>query len=93
MVLVAPITHAPPEHEDDAVEIPTATKVRLGLDERRSWIVATELNRFIWPGPDLRPIARGKPDTFAYGSIPLGLLKRLIELIRLRRARTVSRGG
>ncbi|MGZ8287394.1 MAG: hypothetical protein ACXW27_17495 [Allosphingosinicella sp.] len=32
-------------------------KKQLGLDGERSWIVVTELNRFIWPGPDIRPVA------------------------------------
>ncbi|MCA9239706.1 MAG: hypothetical protein KDA37_05890, partial [Planctomycetales bacterium] len=26
------------------------------LDDDRSWIVLTESNRFVWPGPDLRPV-------------------------------------
>ena len=33
------------------MEIPLATKARLGLDDARSWIVLNEANRFIWPGP------------------------------------------
>jgi hypothetical protein len=55
-VLVLPITHSPPADPADAIEIPTATKNRLGLDSERSWIVITEANEFIWPGPDLRPV-------------------------------------
>ncbi len=35
-VLVLPITHSPPFHASDAVEIPRATKQRLGLDGERS---------------------------------------------------------
>jgi hypothetical protein len=35
-VLVLPITHSPPANPTDAVEIPTATKNRLGLDSERS---------------------------------------------------------
>lgn len=46
VVLVAPITHTPPRDDNDAVELPDATKARLGMDEQRSWIVTTELNRF-----------------------------------------------
>src|SRR3954471_3508767 len=56
LVLVAPITHTPPEKSTDAVEIPANAKQQLGLDRERSWIVVTELNRFIWPGPDIRPV-------------------------------------
>lgn len=92
VVHVAPITHTPPKITTEAVELPGATKARLGLDEGRSWIVTTELNRFTWPGPDMRPISRAKPDAFAYGSIPLEILKQAIAQIRDRRqVRTVGR--
>ena len=30
-----------------------------------------ELNRFIWPGYDLRPISRHQPNTFAWGFLPV----------------------
>ena len=57
-VAVLPITHTPPHNPDDAIEIPRATKQRLGLDDARSWIVTTEAN--IWtprktsPSQDVR---------------------------------------
>ena len=92
IVHVAPITHAPPRVAADAVALPPATKARLGLDGRPSWIVTIQLNRFTWPGPDLRPILRDKPDTFAFGSIPLKLLQQVIGQIReRRRVHTVPR--
>jgi hypothetical protein len=69
-VLVLPITHTPPADPDDAVEIPPATKKRLGLDADRSWIVITEANEFVWPGPDLRPIPGRDASTIAYGPLP-----------------------
>lgn len=69
-VLVLPITHTPPANPDDAVEIPPATKKRLGLDADRSWIVITEANEFVWPGPDLRPIPGRDASTIAYGPLP-----------------------
>lgn len=78
-VLVLPITHTPPYNAADAVEIPRATKQRLGLDGERSWIVITEVNEFIWPGPDLRPFPGGE------GSIGYGVLPpRLFEVVRDR---------
>jgi hypothetical protein len=80
IVTVAPITHSPPERPEVAVEIPAETKQRLGLDGARSWIVAADLNRFIWPGVDLRPIGRGK-DTFAYGLLPAGLYRQVREKV------------
>lgn len=69
-VLVLPITHTPPANPIDAVEIPTETKRRLGLDAERSWIVITEANEFVWPGPDLRPIPGRDASTIAYGPLP-----------------------
>jgi hypothetical protein len=58
---VVPISHTP---TDDAVEIPIATKRRMGLDNEHSWIITTELNRFFWPGHDIR---RAKEDWLADG--------------------------
>ncbi len=69
-VLVLPITHSPPPNPADAIEIPTETKKRLGLDADRSWIVITEANEFLWPGPDLRPVPGGDASTVAYGPLP-----------------------
>lgn len=67
-MLVAPITHAEPARPDAAIELPRNVKKRLGLDHARSWIVLTELNRFFWPGPDIR-IAPGHENPI-YDAIP-----------------------
>lgn len=75
-VYVAPITHSRPD-DPHAVELSPAVKLRLGLDDTPSWIVTSELNRFIWPGYDLRPIARDKPDVFAWGFLPVGIFAAL----------------
>jgi hypothetical protein len=61
---VAPVTHSKPS-QSGAVEIPAVVKRRLGLDNAQSWIITSELNRFVWPGYDLRPIARDRPGVFA----------------------------
>jgi hypothetical protein len=73
-VTVLPITHTAPKRPEHAVEIPQATKIRLGLDDARSWVVLTEANRFTWPGPDLRPTQRGDASTVLYGELPGHLL-------------------
>jgi len=78
-VLVLPITHTPPYDAADAVEIPLVTKQRLGLDGERSWIVITEVNEFVWPGPDLRPVPGGD-GSIAYSVLP----PRLFEVVRDR---------
>lgn len=56
IVRVLPITHTTPSDPADAIEIPAQVKVRLRLDHELSWIVLTESNRFVWPGPDIRNI-------------------------------------
>lgn len=73
-LLVAPITHSRPE-AGEGVEIPPPVKRHLGLDKDRSWIIATELNRFIWPGPDVRVVPTG--ETPYYGEIPAKLFEEL----------------
>lgn len=74
MVTVAPITHSMPTAPEAGVEIPAATKRRLGLDDARSWVVVSEGNRFAWPGPDIRPIAPGQ---FDYGFLPPALFQKV----------------
>ena len=69
-VWVLPISHSLPSNPDDAIEIPAATKNRLGLDSERSWIGVTEANMFRWPGPDLRPIPGREASSIAYGTLP-----------------------
>ena len=76
-VLVLPITHSPPGPGVLAMEITPGTKLRLGLDEDRSWIVLSEANRFRWPGPDLRPSRNGEMSTLAYGELPATFFWRL----------------
>lgn len=82
-VVVAPITHAPPADRRTALEIPAAVKARLRLDRERSWIITNEVNVFVWPGPDLRPIdPRDPAQGFAHGYLPRGLTKALIDTVR-----------
>jgi len=94
LVTVAPITHSVPASLDIAVEIPADTKRRLGLDSQRSWVIAADLNRFIWPGVDLRPITRGG-SVYAYGLLPAALYRqvrdRVLQLARTRQAAVTPR--
>lgn len=77
VVTVAPISHSPPVSPHEAVEIPAATKQRLGMDNSRSWVVLTEINRFQWPGADLRPIPTRDGSAYHYGILPLGLFRKI----------------
>ena len=79
VVTVAPVTRSPPVDPAAAVELPAETKRRLGLDDARSWIVVGEVNRFRWPGPDLRPIPGSDPPRFDYGLLPARLFRRVRE--------------
>lgn len=92
---VVPITHAVPRDLAYAVEIPPAVKAHLRLDVERSWLVASETNSFIWPGPDLRPVSRDRPYDFSYGVLPPRLLRRvrdrLLECAGARRFRGIER--
>ena len=91
LVTVVPITHT--AHGAGAVPLPSTTKARLGLDDEASWIVCTEVNRFVWPGPDLHPVARD--GRWAYGMLPAILYERirrsLVGEIRRQRIRIVPR--
>ncbi len=80
IVIVAPITHSAPSNPEDAIEIPTATKTRLGLDSERSWVVVSEVNRFVWPGPDLAPVPGGSR-RFDYGFLPPRFFKKITSQI------------
>ena len=94
IVTVAPITHTPPLNPEEAVEIPLPTKQRLGLDTARSWVMVNEVNRFLWPGPDIRPIPE-RGGAFAYGDLPPALFRqikeRLLTLAHAERVKPVAR--
>jgi hypothetical protein len=91
-VRVVPITHAP--HDPDrAVALPPRVKRHLGLDDDASWIVLDEANEFVWPGVDLRPIARTKPGVWSYGVLPQELFAELQSRLRsVLNQRRVQRG-
>ena len=74
VVRVLPITHAPPLDRSEAIEIPQRAKQRLELDDERSWIVLSESNRFVWPGPDLRPPPFETVDGY-FGPLPPALFE------------------
>ena len=92
---MAPITHEPPDDPNDSLEIPAAVAQALGLDGERHWLRLDELNRFSWPGYDLRPIP-GKTGKYDYGMLPRSLFEALKQGILKRqhakRGRTQDRG-
>lgn len=97
VVTVLPITHTPPSMSDAnlAVELPSATERRLGLDDGPSWVVLAEANRFTWPGPDLRAGRPGDPSSAVYGLLPRKLYIHVrdssVRAVNARQTHLVSR--
>ncbi|HLG63093.1 MAG TPA: hypothetical protein VKY19_14230 [Ktedonosporobacter sp.] len=95
LVTVLPVTHTPPSDLELAVEIPQQTKQRLGLDDERSWIVLSEANRFLWPGPDLRVAKPSNPSSVVYGYLPANFFElvraKFIAAAKAQRARLIRR--
>ena len=54
---------------------------RLGLDADRCWIITSEVNQFVWPGPDIRLVPLKSDRTPFYGKIPAKLLEKMREVI------------
>lgn len=94
VVTVVPITHSLPTDPADAIEMPAPLKAHLGLDDMPSWIVVSETNDFLWPGPDLRPIPGNSPSRFHYGMLPprfyAHLRDRLLQAHARRKLRRVQ---
>ena len=85
-IVVAPVTHSEPQADEDGLELPPSVKQQLGLDRERSWIITSELNRFVWPGPDVR-VAPGKSQPL-YDAIP----ERLFDQLRVAVHKHVKAG-
>lgn len=79
--VVAPITHAEPRSPSEGIEIPGRVKQYLGLDTRRSWVIVTDLNVFIWPGIDIYPVPRSPSGTYEYGPLPPKLFDQIRDRI------------
>lgn len=93
-VMVLAITHSKPRRSGDAVPFPQQLKLQLGLDGEPAWIITTEANAFVWPGPDLRPVPGRKPASPIYGRVNGSLLREVAQSYlanRKRQLRTVKR--
>ncbi len=82
-VVVAPITHEAPADPSASIEIPASVRRKLGLDDSRQWLRCDELNRFVWPGYDLRPLP-DRSGKFDYGMLPQDLFEELRQCILKR---------
>lgn len=91
-VFIAPITHAAPDADVAALELPPLEKRRLGLDDAPSWLLLCEVNTDVWPdGIVSASGAKGG----VYGRLSYPLFRRaalrLAAEIRSGRVRTVPR--
>jgi len=76
-----------PDDAANAVELPSAVKRHLGLDDNRSWVIVAEGNEFVWPGYDLRKIAG--TDRFDFGFLPPRLFDEIRRaFVRFYRSKT-----
>ena len=89
-VIVAPITHAAPDDPGASIELPQTVARALGLDRGDHWLRLDELNRFTWPGYDLRALP-GRPGEYAYGLLPRPLFEQLREEILARQRASTAR--
>ncbi|MGV1951438.1 hypothetical protein ACQZ44_11470 [Agrobacterium vitis] len=86
MVTVIPITHSPPEPEEEhlSIEIPVDICRQCGLDDRGNYIRLGETNRFLWPGIHLRPLP-SDPSRIDYGMLPKpffeSVMAHIIEMV------------
>ena len=79
-VLVAAITHSKPMNASENarfIEIPVAEKKRLGMDDLPSYVCCSEVNRFEWPGSDLRLISH--KNAYTYGLMDKAVFKQVKE--------------
>jgi hypothetical protein len=90
-LMVAPITHAVPDKPDTAIALPVRVKSHLGLDRDRSWVILDELNRFVWPGPDVRAVGGSAGSTPLYGAIPSDLFDQIkAEILKIAKKDQVT---
>jgi hypothetical protein len=89
--VVVPVTTKQPRPGTATVEIPPRVREHLGLGYEPSWIVADEVNRFTWPGPDIRPMRReGEVSPFC-GKIPAKLFEQVRNAIAAVRQLKVTK--
>lgn len=77
LLAVLPITHASPNEDRAAIEIPPRIKNHLGLDAQRSWVICDEQNEFHWPGFDLERTPSGAS---SFGAVPDAFLQKVRDL-------------
>ena len=85
-VFVLPVTSRQPAVPEDGEKLSEATRRRLGLPPEPCWVMLSEVNHFIWPGPDLRPVAHPAGSFCTYGLLSARQFRRIRDTV-LQRAR------
>lgn len=78
-VATVPLTTALPDDGAKVLEVPREVKTALKLDDRRAWVVVDEVNRFDWPGHDIRPAFGG--EGWIYGRMPPRFFNRIRDAV------------
>ncbi|WP_299758387.1 type II toxin-antitoxin system PemK/MazF family toxin [uncultured Boseongicola sp.] len=69
--LVVPITHTPPLHASEGIEVPLKIAHHLGLDDRQMWVKVNDMNSFTWEkGRIPHGVTAVSHDRQAYGVLP-----------------------
>lgn len=79
-VSVLPITHAAPSSSGAALthlKLTPGECRAAGLGAGEHWVVLAELNRFVWPGYDLRPAPGG--ESCVHGRLPVVSWRRIVS--------------
>jgi hypothetical protein len=90
-VMVLAVTHSPPRDDTDAVPLSAETRKVVGLGDDPAWVVTTEANSFVWPGPDVRPVPNRRPRVVVYGRLPMTVLRAVAASFLANRERQRAR--
>jgi hypothetical protein len=90
---VVPITHRSPAESAGGLELPPDLKRQLGLDVQPQWVIFDEINRFTWPGYDLRRVPRTNADSYGMSPEPLfqEILRGVLTRHRARKRTMIDR--
>ena len=78
-VSLVPITHAAPRAGQVHLALSASECRGIGLDDAPHWVAVAEINRFIWPGFDLRQIAG--TGRFDYGVLPKATMRKILAAV------------
>lgn len=78
-VVTVPMTTTLPKGGAKVLVVPREVQAALKLDDRPAWVVVDEVNRFDWPGHDIRPAFGG--EGWVYGRMPPRFFNRIRDAV------------